>query len=99
MKVVSKLVDLELHISHVEKRGNQLLVYSDSERSIPTTIHIDKNDVISIAKVLIGSLGFWKFLFTIPLMYLGFRKNEGGSMIQEKNKTESETKKEWDPWE
>ena len=66
MKVVSKLVDLELHIGRIEKKERLLLVHSDPDRSMPATIQIDPYDVLEIAKRMIMSSGFWGFCFRCP---------------------------------
>lgn len=99
MKVVSKLVDLELHIGHIEKNGDLLLVYSDPKRSMPTTIHIDAQDVFSIIKVLISSVGFWKFLISIPWLLIGFEKKQRKSSKIGTKTNDPTTDKKWDPWE
>ena len=71
MKVVSKLVDLELHIGSIEQHGRELRVHSDPQRSMPTTIHIAPSDVLEILKVILRSSGLWTFLLLLPWYCLG----------------------------
>jgi len=74
MKVVSKLVDLELHIDRIERQGNVLLVHSDPKRSIPTTIHIAPSDIVELLKVMLKSGGLWQFLLLMPWLCFGSKK-------------------------
>jgi len=99
MKVVSKLVDLELHIGHIERRGDLLLVHSDPERSMPTTIYIAPKDIFEILKVMLKSIELWKFFLMSPWYFLGSRKRRKiASTKDSQNKLQSENQK-WDPWE
>ena len=99
MKVVSKLVDLELHIGHIERRGNLLLVHSDPERSMPTTIHIAPKDMFEILKIMLKSRELWKFLLMSPWYFLGSKKRSKiAPTIDSQNKLHSGNQK-WDPWE
>ena len=99
MKVVSKLVDLELHIGRIEKKERLLLVHSDPDRSMPATIQIDPYDVLEIAKRMIMSSGFWRFLLQMPWFLWGY-----GKVLQDSKRSSSgprslRSDQKWDPWE
>ena len=99
MKVVSKLVDLELHIGHIERRGDLLLVHSDPELSMPTKISIAPKDIFEILKVMLKSKELWKFFLMSPWYFLVPRKRRKIASIKDsQNKLQSENQK-WDPWE
>ena len=66
---------------------------------MPTTIHIDAQDVFSIIKVLISSVGFWKFLISIPWLLIGFEKKQRKSSKIGTKTNDPTTDKKWDPWE
>ena len=99
MKVVSKLVDLELHIGHIEPRGNLLLVHSDPKRSMPTTIHIAPKDIFEILKVMLKSRELWKFLLLSPWYFLGSKKRKKIASTKDSQKTFHSGNQKWDPWE
>jgi hypothetical protein len=98
MKVVSKLVNLELHIGRIERRGKVLLVHSDPERSMPTTIHIAPGDVVEILKVMLKSPGLWQFLLLMP--WFGFVSEKPGKVesTTDSNPQPSSGPQKWDPW-
>ena len=99
MKVVSKLVNLELHIGRIERRGKTLLVHSDPERSMPTTIHIAPSDVVEILKVMLKSPGLWQFLLLMP--WFGFVSEKPGKVesTTDSNPQPPSGSQKWDPWE
>ena len=99
MKVVSKLVDLELHIGRIERRGNALLVHSDPERSMPTTIHIAPGDVVEILKVMLKSPGLWQFLLLMPWFGFGSEKPGKVESTTDLNPQPPSGPQKWDPWE
>ena len=99
MKVVSKLVDLELHIGRIEKKERLLLVHSDPDRSMPATIQIDPYDVLEIAKRMIMSTGFWRFLLQMPWFLWGYGKVLQNSKTTGSGPGSSRSDKKWDSWE
>ena len=99
MKVVSKLVDLELYIGRIERRGNALLVHSDPERSMPTTIHIAPSDVVEILKVMLKSPELWQFLLLMPWFGFGSEKPGKVESTTDSNPQPPSGPQKWDPWE
>ena len=99
MKVVSKLVDLELHIERIERQGNVLLVYSDPKRSMPTTIHIVPSDIVELLKVMLKSGGLWQFLLLMPWLCFGSKKPRKVESSTDSNTQPPTGHQKWDPWE
>ena len=99
MKVVSKLVDLELHIDRIERQGNVLLVHSDPKRSIPTTIHIAPSDIVELLKVMLKSGGLWQFLLLMPWLCFGSKKHGKFESSTDSNTQPPTGHQKWDPWE
>ena len=98
MKVVSKLVDLELHIGRIEKKERLLLVHSDPDRSMPATIQIDPYDVLEIAKRMIMSSGFWRFLIQMPWFLCRYGKVLQNSKATGSRPESSRSDQKWDHW-
>ena len=99
MKVISKLVDLELHIGRIEKKERLLLVHSDPDRSMPATIQIDPYDLLEIAKRMIMSSGFWSFLLQMPWFLWRYGKILQDSKTTGSSLQNSRSNQKWDPWE
>ena len=99
MKVVSKLVDLELHIDRIERQGNVLLVHRDPKRSIPTTIHIAPNDIVELLKMMLKSGGLWQFLLLMPWLCFGSKKPGKIESSTDSNTQPPNGHQKWDPWE
>ena len=67
MRVVSGLADLDFHVGDIARDGCQLIVRSRHDASIPTTVYIDRDDVVHALKALVRSPRALVFLLTAPL--------------------------------
>lgn len=67
MRVVSGLADLDFNVGHIARDGCQLVVNSRHDASIPTTVYVDRDDVVHALKALMRSPRALLFLLTAPL--------------------------------
>lgn len=70
MKVVSKLVNLDLQLSQIERHKNGLVVSSDPEKSLATKIYLTPEDIGEILKMMLKNPPVLLYLVAFPFHYL-----------------------------
>ena len=70
MKVVSKLVNLDLKLAKIERHQAGLMVSSDPEQSLATKIYLTPEDMVHILKLLLKNPPTLLYLLSVPFHYL-----------------------------
>lgn len=74
MRVRSKLADVEFRFGHVERKGNELIIYSHPDQALKSRVHIAPEDVISAMKMLLLSRVAWVYALGFPYFYMSARR-------------------------
>lgn len=67
MRVVSGLADLDFHVGRIARDGSHLIVTSRNDAGIPTTVYVDRDDLVQGLMALLRSPRALLFLLSAPL--------------------------------
>ena len=67
MRVVSSLADIDFHVGAIAHLKACIVVQSRSGEGIPTTVYVDRDDVVGGMKALLRSPAALWFVLTAPL--------------------------------
>lgn len=79
MRVRSKLADVEFRFGHVERKGNELVIYSHPDQALKSRVYVAPQDVISALAMLARSRAAWAYAFGFPYFYLRARQEKQSS--------------------
>ncbi len=74
MKVRSKLVDVDFEFGRFEYKKDHLLVHSDPQQSIATTVYVSPEDVLIALRKLLASPRAIGYLLGFPFFLIRYRR-------------------------
>jgi hypothetical protein len=74
MRVRSKLAEVEFRFGHVERNGNELVIYSHPDQALKSRVFVSPDDVLSAAFMLLRSPAAWGYALAFPFFYLKARR-------------------------
>ena len=82
MRVVSGIADVDFHIGNIALQGTQLVVQSRRGTGIPTTVYVERADVVGALKALVRSPRALVFLLAAPFLGMRRRKVQAAATSQ-----------------
>ncbi len=67
MRVVSSLADIDFGIGRVFRQGKNLVIESDKNSTLETTVTITPRDALASLGAMVTSPSVWWFIITLPI--------------------------------
>ena len=78
MRVISKLAQVDFDFGSISRQGNLLVIESDPESKMPSTVYISPQDVVEVLKRMFVSLGAIQFVLGLPFFLYRWRRSGQG---------------------
>ena len=77
MQVNTKLVRMELEVGSIRRDGDQIVISSDSTKSMPAEVYMTPKDVVCIIKASLN-LSMISYILLFPFLYIKYLKSDSG---------------------
>jgi hypothetical protein len=75
MQVNTKLVKMELEVGSLRRDGDQIVITSDPEQSMPAEVYMTPKDVASVIKASLNP-SVISYVFLFPFLYIKHLKKD-----------------------
>lgn len=79
MRVISKLAQIDFQFGKVAREGNVLLIESDPDAKMPSTVYVSPQDVVEFLKRFLLSPSALLFVLAFPYFLIRWKKTGSGS--------------------
>ena len=76
MRVISKLAQIDFQFGSISRQNNLLVIESDADARMPTTVYISPQDVVEALKRILVSPGGLLFLLALPVFWFRWRRSD-----------------------
>ncbi|MCH9693628.1 MAG: hypothetical protein K0U72_03885 [Gammaproteobacteria bacterium] len=90
MRVISKLAQIDFQFGKIGRDGNLLVIESDPEAKMPSTVYVSPQDVIEFLKRFLVSPRAIVFVLGMPYFLYRWKKQGQGN-----SKAGKQRKREW----
>jgi len=75
MRVISKLAQIDFQFGKVSREGNLLVIGSDADSRMPSTVYVSPQDVLEFLKRFLVSPSALLFVLAFPYFLIRWKKN------------------------
>lgn len=86
MRVISKLAQIDFKFGRIERRGDVLVIESDPDSKMKSTVFLSPQDVVEYLKRLLVSPSALLFFFGLPIFLYRWKRSDQqtGRQVQSK---------------